>query len=58
MCEHEIPEDRMFCPTCGKVKSLADLRSVRLPGFVGVAHSTSPAIEEFWATGDANIPGL
>lgn len=57
-CGHEIPDDRMFCPDCGKVRNLAELKTVRLPGFVGVFHSTSPAVEQFLATGDPNTPGL
>lgn len=47
--------DRVFCKACGKVLDPAVLKSVRLMGPVGVGHSTSPKIEEFWATGDAEV---
>jgi hypothetical protein len=46
--------DRVFCPVCGRADQEA-LHSVRLAGFVGVLHSTSPKIEEFWQTGDPSV---
>jgi hypothetical protein len=45
----------MFCCDCGRVLDREGLRRVRLAGFVGVQHSTSPKIEEFWRTGDPNV---
>ena len=41
----------VFCPVCGKADTGA-LKRVRLMGFVGVAHSTSPKIEAFLDSGD------
>lgn len=46
--------ESVFCPDCGRADK-ARLKTVRLPGFVGVQHSTSPRIEEFWATGDPDV---
>lgn len=51
----ECPHDdgkTLFCGLCGKEREPGSLRRVRLMGFVGVEHSTSPAIERFWETGD------
>ena len=45
----------MFCPSCGAAYSPDDLRRVRLMGLVGVAHSNSPKIDEFFATGDPEV---
>ena len=45
------PFTTMFCPECKKARP-EDLKRVRLMGAIGVAHSSSPAIEQFWATGD------
>jgi hypothetical protein len=54
-CEPTCPEHRTICcPTCGKVDRAA-LKTVRLPGFVGVQHSTNPTIERFWETGDPSV---
>lgn len=46
---------RLFCEECGKLLDRDGLRGVRVPGFVGVLHSTSPKIEEFWRTGDPAV---
>ena len=55
-CGHVNEESRrLFCQSCGKLLNQEVLKSVRLPGFVGVAHSTSPKIEEFWQTGDPAV---
>lgn len=43
-----------FCPRCGKADR-AKLKGVRVMGFVGVQNSTSPKIEEFFATGDPTV---
>lgn len=43
-----------FCPRCGRADR-AKLNGVRLMGAVGVLNSSSPAIEEFWATGDPEV---
>ena len=43
-----------FCPVCGRADK-TKLQRVRLMGPVGVLHSNSPKIEEFWATGDASV---
>lgn len=50
-CDVCPPFTTVFCPVCGKADRTS-LGRVRLAGFVGVAHSTSPAIERFFATGD------
>jgi hypothetical protein len=51
-CEPACPEfTTVFCPECGKADRAA-LKRVRLMGPIGVQHSTSPAIEAFWNTGD------
>jgi hypothetical protein len=44
----------VFCPLCGRADKEA-LRTVRLPGFVGVAHTNNPKIQEFFATGDPDV---
>ena len=54
-CEHPTDPTRTFCPVCGKLKQRDVLESIKLPGFVGVAHSTSPKIAEFWASGDPTV---
>jgi hypothetical protein len=41
-----------FCESCGKVINRARLEGVRLMGPIGVQHSTSPRIEEFFRTGN------
>ncbi len=46
--------NRTFCPSCGKADRSV-LNTIRLPGFVGVVHSTSPKIEQFWETGDPTV---
>jgi hypothetical protein len=52
-CDHtQCEPGRLFCTECGKLLDRNTLRGIRLAGFVGVRHSTSPAIEEFWATGN------
>jgi hypothetical protein len=43
-----------FCPVCSRADR-TKLGRVRLMGPIGVAHSNSPKIEEFWATGDATV---
>lgn len=54
-CAPQCPPHRtVFCPTCGRADK-AKLKTVRLPGFVGVIHSTSPKIEQFWETGDPSV---
>lgn len=45
----------LFCPFCGAAYDRHELRSVRLMGAIGVAHSSSPTIEKFWATGDPTV---
>ena len=45
------PHRTTFCPVCRKA-SPNELAGVRLMGFVGVQHSTSPRIEQFFNTGD------
>lgn len=45
----------MFCPDCGAVLDRDDLRKVRLMGPIGVKHSNSPKIEEFWKTGNPEV---
>jgi hypothetical protein len=52
-CTHDDGTTRLFCADCGKVKNRRDLESVRLPGFIGVHHSTSPKIEAFFSGPDA-----
>jgi hypothetical protein len=60
-CQHEnIDVKRLFCENCGAVLDRAGLSKVRLMGPVGVQHSNSPKIEEFWETGDPavfSVPG-
>jgi len=51
-CEPRPSTPPMFCPTCSKVVDPNGLRAVRVMGFVGVQHSTSPKIEAFFETGD------
>lgn len=46
---------RIFCEDCGKLVAKGDLTRVGVLGFVGVGNSTSPAIQEFWATGDPSV---
>lgn len=54
-CQPTCPEhSTVFCPLCGKADRAA-LKRVRLMGLVGVQHSTSPAIEQFWETGDPQV---
>jgi hypothetical protein len=54
-CEPACPAfETTFCPACGRANK-ARLQGVRLMGFVGVLHSTSPKIEEFWQRGDPEI---
>lgn len=48
------PHESVFCPVCGRANR-HDLRRVRLMGPVGVAHSNSPKIEQFWRTGDPSV---
>ena len=54
-CTHDDGLDNLFCGECGKVKDLNALRSVRVMGFVGAAHSTNPKFEQFWASGDPEV---
>jgi len=55
-CGHVNAEARrLFCEQCGKALDPDGVRSVRLAGFVGVLHSTSPKIEKFWSTGDPSV---
>lgn len=56
-CKHPATTGRLFCVKCGKLTDPAGLRSTagRLLGPVGVVHSTSPKIAEFWATGDETV---
>lgn len=54
-CDHTETLKRMFCSACGAVLEPGSLKKVRLMGLVGVEHSTSPKIAEFWATGDPNV---
>jgi len=46
-CDPRPSSPPMFCPDCGKVIDPKGLKAVRLMGFVGVVHSTSPKIEAF-----------
>lgn len=50
-CEHAWESRNLFCPECGAAKK-DELATVKLAGFVGVQHTTSPAVEQFWQTGD------
>jgi hypothetical protein len=56
-CKHRVVPGRLFCVECGKLVDPAGLRSTSqgLLGPIGVLHSTSPEIEEFWATGDETV---
>lgn len=54
-CNHTETDRSLFCSTCGAVLDMDDLKGVRLMGAIGVAHSSSPKIEEFWNTGDPNV---
>jgi hypothetical protein len=55
-CDQD-PGETLFCGHCGKVNDPDALRRVRLMGPVGVLHSNSPKIEEFYATGDPEVFG-
>ena len=48
------PHRTTFCPMCGKADKGA-LKKVRLMGPIGVEHSNSPKIEQFWQTGDPSV---
>lgn len=48
------PFPTAFCPVCGRADKVA-LKRIKLAGFVGVQHSTSPKIEQFWETGDPTV---
>lgn len=48
------PHQSTFCPDCGRADKKI-LHSLRLMGPVGVQHSNSPKIEEFWKTGDPSV---
>jgi hypothetical protein len=54
-CHTFDPEPTTFCANCGKVLDVERLRGVRLMGPIGVQHSTSPRIEEFFRTGDPDV---
>jgi hypothetical protein len=55
-CNHEnVEAQRLFCENCGAVVDRSNLRAVRLLGPVGVQHSNSPKIEQFWETGDPSV---
>jgi hypothetical protein len=56
-CESSDPGATLFCQHCGKLLDRAALEHVRLMGPVGVQHSTSPKIEQFWQTGDPAVFG-
>lgn len=55
-CEPSCDESQRtnFCGVCGRALP-GRLEKVRLAGFVGVMHSTSPKIEQFWETGDPSV---
>lgn len=54
-CEPDCqPFSTVFCPACGHADKKA-LRRVRLMGPVGVEHSNSPKIQQFWETGDPSV---
>lgn len=53
-CETCPPHRTTFCPLCGKADR-ATLKGVRLMGLVGVMHSNSSKIDEFWNTGDPSV---
>jgi hypothetical protein len=50
-CQNPRTTRNLFC-ACGKLYSKAELANVQVAGFVGVANSTNPKLERFWATGD------
>lgn len=50
-CGAERTDKRIFCPSCGRAFSTAELRSLRFTGFAGKA-SLSPRMERWHATGD------
>lgn len=54
-CKHDQDSVPSFCQSCGKVLNRKTLRSVRPMGFVGVQHSLSPKIDEWWNTGDPEV---
>jgi hypothetical protein len=55
-CEHEnVDQKRIFCESCGAILDKSDLRRVRLMGPIGVQHSNSDSIAEFWETGDPSV---
>lgn len=54
-CETTTDTRTLFCPGCGALYDRDELQRVRLMGAVGVAHSTSPKIEKFFATGDPSV---
>jgi hypothetical protein len=55
-CDHEnVDPKRLFCENCGAIVDRNGLGRVRLLGLVGVQHSNSPKIEEFWETGDPAV---
>lgn len=55
-CDTCLPHTTTFCPVCGKADRTI-LKGVRLMGLIGVRHSSSPAIEQFWQTGDPTVFG-
>lgn len=54
-CSYKGTSKRLFCEGCGAVIDRTALRSVRLAGAVGVRHASSPALDAFWETGDAEV---
>ena len=54
-CKHDDGAISLFCSDCGKERQPGSLRTVKMMGFVGVAHSTSPKIASFLETGDPTV---
>lgn len=50
----EPPTDRLFC-SCGALIDKDGLKSLKLMGPIGVRHSNSASIDEFWKTGDPSV---
>lgn len=54
-CETTTDTRALFCPDCGALYDRDELQRVRIMGPVGVAHSNSPKIAQFFETGDPAV---
>ena len=48
-------ERRIWCPTCGKAYDVDEARATLRSVKVGPGVIQSPAVEEFWSTGDPDV---